>query len=253
MAIYDAIVSNAQLTEAQVQNKLLDAQLKQEQLNAIEMAKATQQLEALSKHGDQLTDEQKKQYVQKVAAQGLDTSAIGAYDREATKGEKIKAGSIAFLDSMLFDFIPDKWYTSDKTKGAEAIGKGSALAASILMSFINPLGISKLATGMGSGGLKVLAKGLPALEKAKTASTAAKATKDVAEVAKGINWLTTIAQGADMNVVQALYNLAATGYRGGRVYTKTLESTKPVTERKHSPYYVDPSWKDIQMLQGMKR
>ena len=267
MGIYDAITQKARMTEADIQNRILDAQLKDQALAERQQRALRTDRETIIEAPDALTDTRKRQIMQSGTMAGMDMSPAGAGEGDATLAEQILAFGGGMVDSALFGLVPDSMYSDDRTKGASAAGKFAGTAALIglsLMPGLQGVGISKLLGLLGKKGA-VAAKGAmskkAATEVSKDAATrigetlakqtGTKAAKE--GVKKGVSDIIKQA-GSELgteNVPYILYQLFGTAQPIVGTARAAQEASRPYHQRKSSPYFIDPSWQDMQMLQGM--
>jgi len=141
MAMYDVITQRAQITEAEIQNRILDAQLKEQQLRAIQQAKMASDIEEMKKSSWAKTDSQKKALIKEATMAGEDVSGLGAFS-EAQSSPSFGDQALAFgggvADSLLFGILKDSWYSDDSTKSTATAGKWAGTIASIAASLLIP-------------------------------------------------------------------------------------------------------------------
>ena len=127
-------------------------------------------------------------------------------------------------DSVVFDLLPDKWYSSESTRTAKNVGKIGGAGAQIAAALA-------LAPFTGGGSLALGAKGIG------SAATAARATLGAAsglgKVGAGIKGLGTLGKGALVSSARGLAKLPV-----GRMTTGAINMGRGALQ----PYGVNKGW-----------
>ena len=139
-------------------------------------------------------------------------------------GKNALAFGGGLADSVLFDLMPDKWYSDESTRTAKNVGKIGGAGAQIAAALA-------LAPFTGGGSLALGAKGIGG------AATAARATLGAAsgfgKVGAGIKGLGTLGKGALVSSARGLSKLPL-----GRMTTGAINMGKGALQ----PYGVNKGW-----------
>ncbi len=163
MGIYDAITQNARMTEAQVQNRMLDAQMKQHRLAEEQQHRLQADRQRIIEVPESMSEAHKRQTMREGTMAGMDMSLAGAGELDTTSPlDHVLGFGSGILDSALFG-VPSAigLEAPEGTEGAHTAGRWAGTAALIGASLVLP-GIQtkaiKSAVATGKGTMGVLSK-----------------------------------------------------------------------------------------------